>query len=64
MCQFQYSGLKEERQQQRVISQWYLSENTKVYDNHLRDIFHMCPKINLSTVITWFSCRIIRYMDK
>ena len=33
MCQYQDSGLEEERQQQRGISQWGLSENTKVDGN-------------------------------
>ena len=64
MCQSQDSGLGEEIQQQRVISQWDLSAITKVGGNHLQDIRHMFPKIKLSTFITWFSCRIMSYMAK
>ena len=63
MCQSQDSGSKEEQQQQRGISQWDLSANTKVDDNHLRDIRHMLLKSNLRTFITWFSCQRMRYMD-
>ena len=37
MCQSQDSGLEEEQQKQLGISQWDLSENTKVDGNLLRD---------------------------
>ena len=62
MCHYQCSGLDEERQQKWVISQWEISENSKVDVNHLQDILHMCPTSNLSTVITCLSCQIMRYM--
>ena len=64
MCKSQYSGLEEEWHQKRGISQWDLSEDTKVDGNLLRYICHMCPKIKPGTVITCLSRQRMRYMDK
>ena len=64
MCQSQDSRWEEEQQQQRGISKWDLATNTKVDGNHLRDIRHMCSKIDWSKFIKWLSCKRIRYMDK
>ena len=56
MCQSQESGLEEDRKQQRGISQWDSSENTKVDGSLLQDIRRMCPKSKPNTVITRLSC--------